>query len=446
MSRSYPTLGFDPTPGEQSAVQALLVEMAEVQTMLAAVAPRLSEAVKITDDADWGGSAAEEFSDHGDDLPKGISKGAESMGKVTDALVAWAGRLKANQDRADELEAAAKRLKRAAEDAADAQTHAASAIPTDTTRPDYQAKYDAFLGAVDRAASAQADLDRVIDDAHRLERRHLREANQAAEAIRSGPNEVFKPENDGWYVQVFDGIGKTSGIVASASAAIAASSLLIPGVGEVVAPVAGTVAAAAGGVNALTGLAQHAVGSANAPSRLDIGLGLAPGRTVTSGAIGAGKGLLGDAIEDGGRLGKVVKGTRDGARSGFESGGLGKLRKDLGEIRAARADQDSLTDALRAKGTKDLRDKGDKLARMFQDPEKFTPAQRDALGRLRSAGDAYSAALDTTVKSLGAAGVELTPEQRREIEYLRLAGNPGRSSAETAAVNLSASELRDHTK
>ncbi|MDQ3579597.1 MAG: hypothetical protein M3443_18780 [Actinomycetota bacterium] len=93
--------------------------------------------------------------------------------------------------------------------------------------------------------------------------------------------------NDGWYVQVLDGGGKVSGVVSSASAAIAAGSLLIPGVGQVVAPVAGTVAAASGGVNALTGLAQKGVGSGNAPNWVDIGLGLFPGLTATSGAVSA---------------------------------------------------------------------------------------------------------------------------------------------------------------
>ncbi|GLZ43323.1 putative T7SS-secreted protein [Actinokineospora sp. NBRC 105648] len=445
MSRGYPTLGFDPTPGEQSAVRTTLVNLAEVQTMLAAVAPRLSEACEITDDADWGGSAAEEFSDYGDDLPKGIVKGAESMAKVTQALVVWAGRMKANQDKAEELESRAKQLKKLMDAAEDAQTRAAGAIPRDVSNPHYNDKYNAFLTAVGEAADARAAFEKVIDDAHRLAKKHLREANDAAKGIRSGPDEVFKPENDAWYVQALDGIGKTSGIVSSASAAIAAGSLLIPGVGEVVAPVAGTVAAASGGINALTGLAQKGVGSSNAPSWLDIGLGLVPGRTVTSGAVGAGKGLLDDIAENGSRLRNAGKGARDGAKDGFTSAGLGQAAKNIRELREL-SKNSSVREAVREKGAKDLREKGDKIAKRFQDPEKFTDAQRDAFGRLRSAGEAYSAAVDTTVKSMQAAGVELTPAQRREIELLKLAGNPGRSGAENAVVNTTAASTREHLK
>ncbi|MDQ3579598.1 MAG: hypothetical protein M3443_18785 [Actinomycetota bacterium] len=102
----------------------MLVTLARVQTMLAAVGPRLAEAVTIADDSDWGGSAAEEFSDHGDDLPKGIAKGAESMGEVTKALITWGGQISANQDKAEDLEDKAKRLKKALRTAEAAQERA----------------------------------------------------------------------------------------------------------------------------------------------------------------------------------------------------------------------------------------------------------------------------------------------------------------------------------
>ncbi|WP_026426136.1 hypothetical protein [Actinokineospora inagensis] len=446
MSRDYPTLGFDPTPGELSAVGAMQVELAEARTMLVAVLPRLTEACKITDDADWGGDAAEEFSDHGDDLPKGIAAGAESMGAVAEALATWAGQMKANQDKAAELEARAKKLKDAADDALDAQTQAASAIPTDSTNPHYGARYGTFLRSVHEAAAAQARFEQVISDARRLGRKHLTEANAAADKIRSGPDDVFKVENDGFGVQVLDGIGRASGIVSSAAAVVAAGSLVVPGAGEIVAPIAGTVSATAGTVNALTGIAQHAVGSSNAPSWVDIGLGLVPGRTVTSGVVGAGKGLLGEAVENGGRVRNAVKGARQGAVDGFTSAGVGKVVKDVGTLRELAAEQGSTGAALRAKAAKDLRDKGDKLAKTFQDPSKFTPAQRDAFGRLRAAGEAYSASVDLAVKSAQAAGVTFTPEQRRELELLKVAGNPGRSSAENAVVNTVAAGTRAHTR
>ncbi|MGQ0839811.1 hypothetical protein [Actinokineospora sp.] len=442
MARSFPALGFDPAEGEVSSVQELLINLAQVQTMLAAVGPRLSEAIKIADD--WDGSAAEEFSDHGDDLPLGIDKGAESMTKASTALATWGGQMKANQDKADDLEAKAKKLKKQLKAAEAAQDAAASAIPHDTTRRDYDDKYQAFLNTVDEAGDLRAQLEAVIADAERLKSKHLREANQAAEGLKSGPDDVFGVENDGWFVQTLDGIGKTSGIVSSAAALVAAGSLLIPGVGLVVAPIAGTVAAGAGGINALTGLAQKAAGSRNAPHWIDIGLGLVPGRTVTSGAVGLGKGLLDDVAENSTRLRTAGAGARDGVKDGFTSAGLGQAAKNIKELRDATRTTGSLKEALREKGAKDLRDKGDDLAKRFQDPEKFTPAQRDAFGRLRSTGDAFSAAVDTTVKSATAAGVELTPAQRRELELLKLAGNPGRGAAENAVINTTAVTAKEH--
>ncbi|MGH3993024.1 MAG: WXG100 family type VII secretion target, partial [Pseudonocardiaceae bacterium] len=87
MSGSYPGLGFDPTPGEPGAVQAVLDTFATAGENIASILPQLQSAVSTADG--WDGDAAEEFSDYGDDIPNGLAEGAESMGQAADALVVW---------------------------------------------------------------------------------------------------------------------------------------------------------------------------------------------------------------------------------------------------------------------------------------------------------------------------------------------------------------------
>ena len=140
------------------------------------------------------------------------------------------------------------------------------------------------------------------------------------------------------------------------------------------------------------------------------------------------------------------RGARDGTKDGFTSAGLGLAAKNVRQLREASQRTGSLKEALREKGAKDLRDKGDNIARRFQDPSRFTDAQRDALGRLRSAGEAFSGAVDTTVKSVTAAGGEFTPAQKPELELLKLAGNPGRAGVESAIVNSTAETVKERTK
>jgi hypothetical protein len=290
---------------------------------------------------------------------------------------------------------------------------------------------------VDKWSVLNDELRKVIADAQRLKAKHLRQAGAAADAIRSGPDDAFQPQNDGWFVQVLDGIGVVSGIVSTASAAVAAGSLLIPGVGEVVAPVAGTVAATASGINGLTGLAQRAAGSSNAPGVLDIALALAPGRTATSGVTGLAKGALRGGLKD------AAKQGAKGAAEGFTSGGLGAAVKNVREIRTLAEQNPSLREALAAKGSKDLLKKGDDITKAFG-KEGASDATKQAIGRVRASHEAFVNTVDTTVKSFDAAGVELTPAQKRELELLKLATNPGRAQLENATVNVTKETLKQH--
>ncbi|WP_460391653.1 hypothetical protein, partial [Actinophytocola sediminis] len=230
MTRAFPALGFDPAPGELAAVQAALVALARAISTAATVVPRLERACEITDDADWGGAAAEEFSDHGDDLPMALGTGIESMGAVAEALGTWATQLKANQDTAENLETTARKLNGQLADAQDALTTAAAAIPHDVGHPEYAQRQAAYLDRVDRAARLDDAIAAVTNRARRLTAKHLREAAAAARSVLGGPDDAFTPENDAWYVQTVDGVARVSGIMSAATAAPAAG-LALTGVG-----------------------------------------------------------------------------------------------------------------------------------------------------------------------------------------------------------------------
>ncbi|HWM11229.1 MAG TPA: hypothetical protein VNO82_17865 [Solirubrobacteraceae bacterium] len=424
-NRSFPALGFDPTPGETDAVQAVLLSMSRAMRTIAETLPRLEEAAQITDDADWGGSAAEEFSDHGDDLPQGLGKGAEAMGKAAEALGKWGGQMKANQDKAEDLEDKARKLKKQIAAANDAVSSAAGAIPRDASSPNYDSKYNAFLGAVDAAADLDAQLQQVIDDAKRLEAKHLREANAAADGVRSGPDDAFKPENDSWYVQTLDGVSRVSGIVSAATAA-AAAGLALTGVGAPAAAVLGTVAAGTAGVAALSGIGQRVAGSRNAPSNLSLALTVVPGRTFTSAAVAGAKGLATPVLRST-RLAQGAKGVGTGARDGFTSGGLPKFAQDVYETGKYARQTGSLRDGLKLKAATDG------TASVLK-------------GDAKLAGEAYSNAVDATVRTLEASGSSLSAADKRELEALKLLTNPRGDAAENAVVNVVRDELNERNK
>jgi hypothetical protein len=422
--RSFPALGFDPTPGETSSVQTVLTAMMRTKAAIDQTIPRLQEAAQITDDADWGGSAAEEFSDHGDDLPMGLGKGSEAITQAAEALGKWMAKMTANQAKADQLEAKAKKLKQQIETANDAVTSAAGAIPRDTSHPQYDARYSAFLGAVDQAADLDTQLKQVIDDAHRLEAKHLREANAAAEGIRGGSDDAFKPENDSWYVQTLDGVSKTSGIVSAVTAA-AAAGLALTVVGSPAAAVLGTVSAGAAGVNVLSGIGQRVAGSRNAPSNVQLALSAIPGRTYTSAAIGGVKGLK--PVIGSSRLAGGAKGAGRGAADGFTNSGIPKLVQDGYEVGKYARQTGSVRDAVKLKMATD-------------------GAAMVLKGKAQLAGESFGHAVDATVKSIEASGGQLSAGDKRELEALKLLTNPQGQAAQDAAVNVVSDALNDDDK
>lgn len=339
---SFPGLGFDPTPGELSSVAAVLDALQNACQLIEEATPRLFDAVEVTDDAEWGGSAAEEFSDHGDDLPQGLNTGVVAMSAAGEALATWFGQMKANQDQCEELETKARALQRQLERADDAVSEAGNAVPMSADNPRYVELRGAFDDAVAKRDEIAGQLDALIARAHRLETQHEREADAAAEAIRGAQDDdPFKPESDGFGVQVLDGISAVSGEVAKWSATAATVAAFVPG-GQGVAAGLTAVSGVATVVNVGSSIGQKAVGSSNAPTWGQIALAAVPAKAAGSalkGARGGYKAAKGSGTTSGTTevASSMARRGLDGARKGFaRNNAVAQARKGMDDVKRSR--------------------------------------------------------------------------------------------------------------
>jgi len=407
--RSFPALGFDPTPGEADAVKTLMLQLAVAAETIATTLPRLEDATKITDDADWGGSAAEEFSDHGDDLPQGLGKGGEAINAVTSALSDWFGRLTTNQARADVLEAAAKKLK---------------------------AKLSTFDSCTPESTVVSTQLARIIDDARRLEAKHLREANATADAIRDGKDgDPFKPENDTWYVQGLDGLAVAADGVSLATAT-AAAGLAATGVGLPAAAVLEAASTGSGAVGSLAALGQQLSGSRNAPGWGAVALGL--GTSVIPGG-----GTAAAAVRSGGRVvlkrgsKAAIRAARKDIEAAARGGGVPSLIDNIGKMRQH---------GLEGKVSRDLTTAGREVAKRegIELPANLADrkAELQRLGLEAKQNQAYADLIDKGSAIAEKAGVDLTPQQKAELKFLQQGINPTPKQLDKAIEDFTKDALK----
>lgn len=407
--RSFPALGFDPTPGEAGAVQTLMLQLATAGELVNATRPRLEQAVKITDDADWGGAAAEEFSDHGDDLPQGLGKGGEAIDAVANALTGWYSTLVANQAQADALEAVARKLK---------------------------AKLSTFHVCDAESTAVSTRLARVVDDARRLQARHLKAANATADAIRQGKDgDPFKPENDAWYVQLFDGVAVAADGVSLATGTVAAG-LAATGVGVVPAAALEAVSTGAGGVGSLAALGQQLSGSRNAPGWTSVILGLGTSVVPVGGTAAA-------AVRSGARVAvkrgskAAIRAARKDITAAATGGGVPGLVNDVSKIRRY---------GIEGKVSRDLTAAGRDVAKREHVALPKDLAARHAelqrLGVEAKQREAFVNLVDKGTEIADQAGVGLTPEQKAELKLLEQGVNPTPKQIDKAVEDLAKDALK----
>ncbi len=177
---TYAGLGFDPTPGEPSAVENALTQIAEGGGKLEMVMGTIESDLDLSQG--WEGSAADEFHDNLDDIPRALNSGAESMGYVATALVTWAGQLVDNKRQTEALDKLALELKQQLREAVNELNQAQAALESarGTDRATAQAAFDR---AAIHAVSVNDQFDAVIEQARTLQDKHLAQAEATATKI-----------------------------------------------------------------------------------------------------------------------------------------------------------------------------------------------------------------------------------------------------------------------
>ncbi|HEV2779010.1 MAG TPA: hypothetical protein VGX25_06365 [Actinophytocola sp.] len=188
---SYAGLGFDPTPGEPSAVENALTQLADGGGKLEMLMGTIESDLDLSDG--WDGAAADEFHDNLDDIPRALNSGAQSMGYVADALVAWTGQLADNKRQTEILDKLALELKQQLREAVAELNQAKTALESarGANRASAQAAFDR---AAVHAVSVNDQLDAVIQQARTLQDKHLAQAEATAIKIAEASNsDTFEP-------------------------------------------------------------------------------------------------------------------------------------------------------------------------------------------------------------------------------------------------------------
>jgi hypothetical protein len=354
VSGSYPGLGFDPTPGEPGAVQAVLDTFVTAGEQIGQILPQLQSAVEVADG--WDGDAAEGFTDYGDDIPNGLTEGAESMGKAADALVTWFGQLVDNKAQAEALDAMARKLKKQIEAAWDAERDAQHALSTAVSPRAVAGAQDAVNTAARAIGTLQAELDIVLDEARELQQTHLDQANATASTIRGAKGDAFQPVS--WIAQAAGVAGSALSEVSTWTGRAAFVAALVPG-GQLAAGVLAT-ASAGTGLAGTGGKVYAKMQGAPGLRETSMASLLLDGALSVGGPAGKGVGQafrgLAAAREQAAKLG--AKGLAGKAtRSAFDEGQLGKVLKAYQDARGASSVRDAL-DRIGATQVGDLAKQG----------------------------------------------------------------------------------------
>jgi hypothetical protein len=203
MTRSFPHLGYDPTPGDVERTRSLARQLGDLYGELTTTIGELDR----IECGYWKGEAAKAFVAHIDsDVTPLIKKAHDSFGRASGALSRWADQLYGFQSEADALEQEAV-TKQVAVDHA----KTAAGLPTDNTvphpapeaSPDPSAAADAKkkLQALTEANNA---LQGVL---HRAEELHTRYTN-AAHSISHDLDKAgdIAPDKPGLFSRIVHGV------------------------------------------------------------------------------------------------------------------------------------------------------------------------------------------------------------------------------------------------
>ncbi|MQA83075.1 MAG: hypothetical protein GEV03_00235 [Streptosporangiales bacterium] len=329
----YPTLGFDPAPGEPAVVDAASQKIAEVARDLDRAREDLESIGEVG--GIWEGVAAEAFVEAMEDLPEKTQEVSDGLYRASGLLSDWEGSLGDYQRQAMDLEHQAAAAKRELDQARSdpALDLAGQYFPDEESLREAQARYEAALQDVRMWEDRLRD---IIAQAWRLLGTHQDEAHRIAEQL----NEILELEGGG---------GLVGGLVDAVGGLVSGAFDLVSGfVGDVAdfvkehaAEIAKNIGDAFSALSTALGALSLAVGAVGliipplAPVAVPVaGLllgGAAGASAVAVGAHGAAK-LAGADVE--------WSTIRTDALGALPGGALGKIRRDLAEA----GDADGLFD------------------------------------------------------------------------------------------------------
>ncbi|MHA4816224.1 putative T7SS-secreted protein [Streptomyces aculeolatus] len=205
-ARRFPTLGFDPTPGDVHRTRSLAKRIGGVAGELR---DTVADLERISCGA-WKGKAAVAFSDYvSDDVTPKLREARDSFEKASHALNRWSHQLEDFQEEAADLEREAKRKQQEADDAKLALKGATGAVEdSDGEREEKRAEKDKERK---EEASSNADdaLQRVIDRAEELRDRYQAAAERITDDLDSASD--MAPNEPGLFDRITGGIADAFG-------------------------------------------------------------------------------------------------------------------------------------------------------------------------------------------------------------------------------------------
>jgi hypothetical protein len=177
---TYRGLGFDPTPGSVDAVSAVVAQLRAAVDALASADASVRAAARHA--AGWQGAAADAFRTRAT-----FARDPATLRAAIPVLEGWADTLAANRRRTEELDARARRLRQALDDARDVLQDKQNERDLAATPAAAAMAGAAVTVAADRVTAAEAALETVLTEARALARDHLRAADEAAVALGATP-------------------------------------------------------------------------------------------------------------------------------------------------------------------------------------------------------------------------------------------------------------------
>ncbi|MFF0728649.1 putative T7SS-secreted protein [Streptomyces sp. NPDC004134] len=198
----FPSLGFDPAPGDLDTVRRLVTAIGTVTGQSGTAQSQLKRIGET--DGIWVGKAADAFGDSVSEIPPYLEKALTSLDAAHRALSSWETSLTGYQSRARKLE-------REAEDAAarvGSAQRALDGLPGDTdgmTDKEKEEHKKDEKGRTDSLDTATAELEAIRGRARNLNAEFNGDAETAARQIKNAADDA--PPEPNWFERRLDDLG-----------------------------------------------------------------------------------------------------------------------------------------------------------------------------------------------------------------------------------------------